>query len=55
MINLGEPPSTKNFKISKGYNIEPVLWNLSLPRSIAFDGTGNIYIAELGYAYGGLL
>lgn len=53
-INQGEPPKTDNFNITKGYKIEPVLWNLTLPSSVTFDDKGNIYIAEAGYAPGGL-
>lgn len=53
-INQGKPPKTDNFNITKGYKIEPVLWNLTLPSSVTFDDKGNIYIAEAGYAPGGL-
>ncbi|HJT47752.1 MAG TPA: hypothetical protein VJ729_06180 [Nitrososphaeraceae archaeon] len=53
-INSGRTPSTTNFNITKGYKIEPVLWNLTLPSSVAFDDNGNMYIAESGYAYGEL-
>jgi hypothetical protein len=44
-INSGQPPDVGNFNVTKGYKIEPVLWNLTLPSSVAFDDTGNIYIA----------
>src|SRR5690348_3119872 len=30
-INAGKPPSTSDFNITKGYKIEPILWNLTLP------------------------
>jgi glucose/arabinose dehydrogenase len=53
-INSGKPPSVGNFNITKGYKMEPVLWNLTLPSSVAFDDTGNMYIAESGYARGEL-
>jgi glucose/arabinose dehydrogenase len=53
-INSGKPPSTDNFNVTKGYKIEPVLWNLTLPSSVAFDDKQNMYIAEAGYAYGEL-
>ena len=47
-------PTIDIFKIPQGYNIEPILWNLSLPTSITFDDKGNMYIAESGFVYGGL-
>ena len=53
-INQGNPPKTDNFNITKGYKIEPILWNLTLPSSVTFDNKGNMYIAEAGYASGGL-
>jgi glucose/arabinose dehydrogenase len=53
-INSGNPPSIANFNLSKGYKIEPVLWNLNLPSSVAFDDKRNMYIAEAGYAPGEL-
>ena len=40
-------PLADNFTLSAGYAIEPFLWNLSLPTSIAVDsGQDAIYIAE---------
>jgi hypothetical protein len=53
-INSGKPPNTTNFNLTKGYTIQPVLWNLTLPSSLTFDDKGNMYIAEGGYSYGGL-
>ena len=53
-INSGKPPSTDNFNITKGYTIKPVLWNLTLPSSVAFDGRGNMFVAESGSGFGGL-
>jgi hypothetical protein len=54
-INSGQTPSISNFNITKGYTIEPVLWNLTLPSSITFDDKGNnMFIAESEYEYGGL-
>ena len=47
-INQGNPPKTDNFNITKGYKIEPVLWNLNLPSTVTFDDKGNMYIAESG-------
>ena len=54
-VNSGKPPGTDNFKIAEGYRIEPVAWNLTLPSSVTFDiNTGTMYVAQAGYAYGGL-
>ncbi|HZA07430.1 MAG TPA: hypothetical protein VE619_06985, partial [Nitrososphaeraceae archaeon] len=53
-INSGNPPKTDNFNIPKGYTIKPVLWNLTLPSSVAFDGKGNMFVAESGMGFGGL-
>jgi|SRR5690348_11894713 hypothetical protein len=53
-INSGKPPGVTNFNLTKGYTIQPVLWNLTLPSSLTFDEKGNMYIAEGGYSYGGL-
>ena len=54
IINSGNPPTTANFNVSKGYVIKPVLWNLSLPSSVAFDNKGNMFVAEAGFGFGGL-
>src|SRR5215208_2511405 len=48
-------PRTDNFKLTSGYTIEPVVWNLTLPSSITFDNENNMYIAEAGFVYGGLI
>src|SRR5919106_838024 len=48
-------PRTDNFKLTSGYTIEPVVWNLTLPSSITFDNENNMYIAEAGFVYGGLV
>jgi glucose/arabinose dehydrogenase len=53
-INAGKPPGVDNFNITKGYNIEPVLWNLTLPSSVAFDTAGNMFVSEAGQGFGGL-
>jgi glucose/arabinose dehydrogenase len=53
-INAGKPPSTSNFNVTKGYKIEPVLWNLTLPSSVAFDTAGNMFVSEAGQGFGGL-
>ena len=47
-------PSIENFNIYSGYTIQPVIWNLTLPSSVAFDNENNMYIAEAGFVYGGL-
>src|ERR671921_386276 len=48
-------PRTDNFKLTSGYTIEPIVWNLTLPSSITFDNENNMYIAEAGFVYGGLI
>ena len=54
-INSGNPPLPINqISIKNGYKIEPVLWHLDLPVSVAFDNKENMYIAESGLNYGGL-
>jgi glucose/arabinose dehydrogenase len=53
-INSNNPPPVNHFSINTGYKIEPVLWNLTLPTSVAFDTENNMYIAEAGFIYGGL-
>ncbi|MDQ3851207.1 MAG: hypothetical protein M3299_00055 [Thermoproteota archaeon] len=53
-INRGNEPDVGNFQLPDGYTIHPLLWNLSLPTSVTFDTEGNMYIAEAGFAYGGL-
>lgn len=53
-INTGPMPKTNNFNLTKGFKIEPVLWNLSLASAVTFDDKGNVYVAESGYAPGGL-
>lgn len=47
-------PSIENFNVYPGYTIQPVIWNLTLPSSVAFDNENNMYIAEAGFVYGGL-
>ncbi|HEY7082976.1 MAG TPA: hypothetical protein VH500_25060 [Nitrososphaeraceae archaeon] len=54
VINSGPAPSSSNFNITKGYKIEPVLWNVSLPTSTAFDDKGNTFVSEAGLGFGGL-
>src|SRR5919205_2602703 len=54
-VNSGNPPSINNFNLPAGYRIEPIIWNLTLPTSITFDNENNMYIAEAGFVYGGLV
>jgi glucose/arabinose dehydrogenase len=54
LINSGNPPNTTQFNISKQFEIKPILWNLSLPTDVEFDKNGNMFIAESGFAFGGL-
>jgi glucose/arabinose dehydrogenase len=55
-INSGDPPPPINhFNLPPGYRIEPVIWNLTLPSSVTFDDKDNMYVAEAGFAYGGLV
>jgi glucose/arabinose dehydrogenase len=54
-INSGNPPPTNHFNLPPGYKIEPIIWNLTLPSSITFDNKNNMYIAEAGFVYGGLV
>lgn len=54
LINTGNPPNNDIFNISKQFEIKPVLWNLSLPTDVEFDNKGNMFIAESGFAFGGL-
>lgn len=51
-INSGDAPNTDNFKLPPGYKIEPIVWNLTFPGSVAFDDKGNMYIGEAGSSYG---
>ena len=40
-------PSVDNFSLPDGYIIEPIMWNLTMPTSIAVDSSnGTIYVAE---------
>ena len=54
-IDSSNPPTINNFNLPPGYRIEPVIWNLTLPSSITFDNKNNMYIAEAGFVYGGLV
>lgn len=53
-INSGQAPDASNIRLSAGYRAEPVLWNLTLPSAVTFDSRGAMYVAEAGFAYGGL-
>ena len=48
-------PRTDIFNRTSGYTIESVVWNLTLPTSIPFDNENNMYIAEAGFGYDGLV
>ena len=43
-VNSGNPPSTEILDLPEGYTIEPVVWNLTLPNAVTFDGNGSMYI-----------
>ncbi len=53
-INSGPQPTTDKLNLPEGYSAEAVLWNLTLPTSVTFDGNGSMYVAESGYIYGEL-
>jgi glucose/arabinose dehydrogenase len=38
--------------VAGGYRVEVVMRDLTYPTSVTFDGDGNLYIAEAGFAYG---
>src|SRR5919197_1015592 len=50
-VNSGNPPYTNNFQLPAGNKIEPVLWNLTTPGTLAFDDKGNVYLSEVGSSY----
>lgn len=54
IINSGPSPSTNNFQLPKGFRLVPLIWNLTLPDAITFDGKGNTFVSESGYGFGGL-
>lgn len=54
-INSGNKPSASVLDLPEGYEAEPVIWNLTLPSSVTFDDNGSMYVAEAGFAYGGLM
>jgi glucose/arabinose dehydrogenase len=53
-VNSGSLPTTGKLSLPPGYKIEPVLWNLNIPGSVAFDDKQNMYVGEVGFAYVGL-
>jgi glucose/arabinose dehydrogenase len=53
-VNSGSSPNTNNLQLPVGYKIEPVLWNLTTPGTVAFDDKGNVYLSEVGSSYGQL-
>jgi hypothetical protein len=46
------PSSAAAAKVPPGYRVEVVVRDLEYPTSVDFDDTGNMYIAEAGFAYG---
>src|SRR5919108_5466326 len=54
-VNSGNPPCINHFNLVPGCRIEQIIWNLTLPSSITFDDKNNMYIAEAGFVYGGLI
>ena len=46
------PPDATAAQVPDGYRVEIAVSGLTYPTSIEFDGGGNMYIAESGYAYG---
>jgi glucose/arabinose dehydrogenase/plastocyanin len=53
--NSGPVPTSNMLDLPAGYKIQPILWNLDLPGSVAFDTQGNLYTGNVGYAYVGLV
>ena len=45
-------PASWAAQVPPGYQVDLVAKDLTYPTSIAFDGSGGIYVAEAGYAYG---
>lgn len=45
-------PSAAAAQVPPGYRVQLVAADLDYPTSITFDGAGNTYVAEAGYAYG---
>lgn len=44
-------PITDIFNLTSGYSIEPIVWNLTAPDSVAFSANGTMYIGEAGYPF----
>lgn len=53
IINSGPEPDSSNIQLPEGYQIEPVLWNLTLSSAVTFDDDGTMYVVESGFIYGG--
>ncbi|MCL5411402.1 MAG: hypothetical protein M1150_01505 [Patescibacteria group bacterium] len=45
--------STDNISVASGYSIKPILDKLNGPSALAFDDSGNIFLAESGFAEAG--
>jgi glucose/arabinose dehydrogenase len=48
-------PSASAVQVPPGYQAEIAIQDLDYPTSVAFDETGNLYVAEAGYVYGDLV
>src|SRR5436190_16147783 len=46
------PPAAAAAEVPDGYRAEVVLKDLQYPTAVAFDDSGNMYVAEGGYSYG---
>src|SRR5207244_2983731 len=46
------PPDAAAAEVPAGYKVEVVVRDLTYPTAVTFDGEGNLFIAEAGFAYG---
>ncbi|SEM50845.1 Glucose/arabinose dehydrogenase, beta-propeller fold [Mesobacillus persicus] len=47
-----ESNQRQEYFLTEGYELEKVVGDLTFPTVMTFDGNGNMYLAEAGYAYG---
>jgi hypothetical protein len=47
-VSVGQARGELILKVPEGYKIEKVVHGLSVPTSLAWDGEGNMYVAEAG-------